>query len=155
MTRKFNWINWDRNRPVALNGLLQWNNNSHLQSQPSKVFKNKDYSLKISQYSQENTCGGLKACNFIKKRLQHKYFPKNIAKYLRTAILKNMCERWLLHLLVMTLTKFLSSGKACSYRFSCTTLWPDSYTLFCIRQSQEINDNAQIGNIINAQRNEI
>ena len=55
MTQKFNWINWDRNRPVTLNGLLQWNNNSHLQSQSSEVFKNKDCSLKISQYSQENT----------------------------------------------------------------------------------------------------
>ena len=28
---------------------------------------------------------GLKTCIFIKKRLQHKYFPVNIAKFLRTA----------------------------------------------------------------------
>ena len=28
---------------------------------------------------------GLKACNFIKKRLQHRCFPVNIAKFLRTA----------------------------------------------------------------------
>ena len=29
---------------------------------------------------------GLKACNFIKKRLQHRCFPVNIAKFLRAAI---------------------------------------------------------------------
>ena len=28
-----------------------------------------------------------KACNFIKKRLQHKCFPANIAKFLKTAFL--------------------------------------------------------------------
>ena len=55
--------------------------------------------LKILQYSQENTCigvsfnkvAGLQALNFIKTRLQHRYFPK----FLRTSILKNICK-WLL-----------------------------------------------------------
>ena len=40
----------------------------------------------------------LKACSFIKKRLQHKCFPVNIAKFVRTPILKNICEQLLLHL---------------------------------------------------------
>ena len=48
--------------------------------------------LKILEYSQENTCvgapfhkvTGLVACNFIKKRLQDRCFPVNIAKFLRT-----------------------------------------------------------------------
>ena len=31
----------------------------------------------------------VKACNFIKKRLQRKCFPVNIAKFLRTAFLQN------------------------------------------------------------------
>ena len=35
--------------------------------------------------------GKLQACNFIKKRLQQRYFPLNIAKFLRTPILKNIC----------------------------------------------------------------
>ena len=35
---------------------------------------------------------GLKACNFIKKRLQHWYFPLKFAKFLRTPTLKNICE---------------------------------------------------------------
>ena len=46
--------------------------------------------LKISQYSQEDTCDGvffykvitLKAGNFIKKRIQRRRFPVNIAKFL-------------------------------------------------------------------------
>ena len=31
-----------------------------------------------------NKAGSLKACNFIKKRLQHRYFPGKFAKFLRT-----------------------------------------------------------------------
>ena len=38
---------------------------------------------------------GLQACKFIKKKLQHRCFPVNIAKYLRTLILMNIYE-WLL-----------------------------------------------------------
>ena len=30
-----------------------------------------------------NKAAGLKACNFVKKRLQHSCFPVNIAKFLR------------------------------------------------------------------------
>ena len=42
-----------------------------------------------------NEVAGLNACNFIKKRLQHKFFPVNIAKFFRTAILvEHLC--WLL-----------------------------------------------------------
>ena len=39
----------------------------------------------------------LQACNFIKKRLQHMCFAVNIATFLRTPILKKICERLLLH----------------------------------------------------------
>ena len=39
--------------------------------------------LTILRYSQENN---LKACNFLKKRLQHKCFLMNIVKFLRTPI---------------------------------------------------------------------
>ena len=37
----------------------------------------------------------LKVCSFMKKRLQRSYFSLNIAKYLRTPILKNICQRLL------------------------------------------------------------
>ena len=56
--------------------------------------------LKVTQNSQVNTLliklqtGG--ACNFIKKRLQHRSFPVKFAKLLRTPILNNICERLLL-----------------------------------------------------------
>ena len=36
---------------------------------------------------------GLQSWNFIKKRLQHRFFPVNIAKFLRTPVLENICER--------------------------------------------------------------
>ena len=60
--------------------------------------------LKNSQNSQGNTCArlffnkvaGLKACNFIKKRLQHGCFLVKFAKLLRAPILKNMCQRLVL-----------------------------------------------------------
>ena len=35
--------------------------------------------------------GKLQTCNFSKKRLQHRPFPVNVAKFLRTPILKNFC----------------------------------------------------------------
>ena len=40
-----------------------------------------------------NKVAALKACNFIKKRLQHRCFPVKFAKFLRTPTLKNICER--------------------------------------------------------------
>ena len=43
-----------------------------------------------------NKVAGLQACNFMKKRLQHSCFPVNTAKFLKTPILKNICERLLL-----------------------------------------------------------
>ena len=36
-----------------------------------------------------NEVAGLQACNFIKKKLQHRCFPVNIAKFLRIPILRN------------------------------------------------------------------
>ena len=43
-----------------------------------------------------NKVAGLHGYNFIKKRLECRFFPVNIAKFLRTPILKNICERILL-----------------------------------------------------------
>ena len=42
-----------------------------------------------------NKVADLNACNFIKKRLQHRCFLVNIAKVLRIHISKNICERLL------------------------------------------------------------
>ena len=43
-----------------------------------------------------NNVACLQAYNFIKKRLQHWYFPVKFAKFLPTSILKNTCQRLLL-----------------------------------------------------------
>ena len=51
--------------------------------------------LKISQISVENICVGLKACNYIKKRLQHRCFPVKFPKFLRTPFFTEQL-RWLL-----------------------------------------------------------
>ena len=37
-----------------------------------------------------NRIAGLKACNFVKKKLKHSCFPVNIGKFLRTSFLQNM-----------------------------------------------------------------
>ena len=39
---------------------------------------------------------GLKACKFVKKRFQRRHFPVKFAKFLKTPILKNICELLLL-----------------------------------------------------------
>ena len=65
------------------------------QRKPSKRFLKKKLFLKILQYSQETPVfeSLFKACNFIKKKLQHRRFPVNIAKFSETPISKNICER--------------------------------------------------------------
>ena len=49
--------------------------------------------LRSSLFLNKNV--GLQSWNFIKKRLQHRFFPVNIAKFLRTPVLENICERLL------------------------------------------------------------
>ena len=44
-----------------------------------------------------NKNAGLQSWNFIKKRFQHRCFPVNIAKFSRTPVLKNICERLIEH----------------------------------------------------------
>ena len=47
----------------------------------------------------------LKDCNFIKMRLQHRYFPVNIAKILRTAFFIEQL-RWLLINIGLVITRY-------------------------------------------------
>ena len=44
-----------------------------------------------------NKFANLQPGNFITKRRQHSYVPVNIAKFLKTSILKDICERLLLN----------------------------------------------------------
>ena len=55
---------------------------------------------------------GLRTCNVIKKRFQRRCFPVKFAKFLRTSILKNICEQLLL-------LQFLSHGPNLSF-FVCS-----------------------------------
>ena len=43
-----------------------------------------------------NKNAGFLACSFIKKRLEHRWFFSNTEKFLKTPILKNICEQLLL-----------------------------------------------------------
>ena len=56
----------------------------------------KDVPGNFENFTGKHLC--LKACNFIKKKLQHKCFPVKFAKFLRAATLKNMYEKLPLHL---------------------------------------------------------
>ena len=51
------------------------------------IFIGKHLCWSAHRETQENTC------NLIKKKLQNRCFPMNIAKFLGTPILKNICER--------------------------------------------------------------
>ena len=50
----------------------------------------------------------LQACNYIKKRLQHRYFPVNIAKVLRTAF-------FIEHIWSMLLNSIWFPLRSCSF----------------------------------------
>ena len=85
--------------------------------------------LKICQYSQKNTCfrvsfnkaAGLQAWRpafLLKKRFQHRYFPVNIAKFLRTAVLWNtFCSLYFSEILCDD--RILSTSLGAKVTFSC------------------------------------
>ena len=69
--------------------------------QPSKKLSKKRCFLK-SENSQKYACVGVSfliKSILLNKRLRHRCFPMNFGKFLRTPILKNICERLLLHTL--------------------------------------------------------
>ena len=71
-----------------------------------KQFCKKMYSVKVRKYHRKipvlesvfNKVAGLRAYNFIAKKLQHRCFPVKFAKIFRIPILKNICEQLLLYL---------------------------------------------------------
>ena len=80
------------------------------QKQPPELFYRKSCSEKFCNIhtktpvleSPFNRLAGLKTCNFLKKIIQHRCFPVNISKFLRTLILTKICEQLLLQLLPLT-----------------------------------------------------
>ena len=105
----------------------------YIQKQAPAVFSKKILFLKISQYyikacvleSPFNKNAGPQeslfdrvtsppACNFMKKRLQHRCFPVKFTKFLRAPILKSICERltasiYWFQILIVDSTHFSSS----------------------------------------------
>ena len=76
-----------------------------------------------------NKAAGLLTCNLIKKRLQHRCFPVNIAKFLKTPILKNICEG-----LLLCEMKIISK---CNY---CHALFPLRYEKIIEEQASKIKE---------------
>ena len=68
-----------------------------------------------------NKAASMNPFNYIKKRLQHRYFPANIDKFLRTSNLKNTCERLILFPILGKRTKtstFICMFLSCHLRVS-------------------------------------
>ena len=63
-----------------------------------------------------NKVAGLQACKFIEERFQHRCFPVDIANFLRTSILKNICERLLLIILLHSILFFYFVGCLSTFR---------------------------------------
>ena len=78
-----------------------------IQKSPQEAFYRKSCSWKFRNIHTKtsvleslfNKVAYLRACSFTKKRLQGRCFPANIVKFLRTSILKNICERLLLEIM--------------------------------------------------------
>ena len=85
--------------------------------QSPEVFYKKAALKNVLIFTGKHLCWSLylQVCNFIKKRLQHRCFTVNMPKFLKTPILKNICERVLLRIKD-------SFGKA----FSQTSLKPNA-----------------------------
>ena len=86
-----------------------------IQKQPPKVFYNKSFFKNFAISTGKHLSWSLfliKACNFIKKRLQHRCFSVNIAKFSTTHIVKNICKR-LLQNVVYMINFFLFGANWC------------------------------------------
>ena len=70
-----------------------WQNNVNVQKYPLEVFYKKAVLKIFAIYIGKHLCWSF----FLMKLFQHMYFPVNIAKFLRTSILKNTHDRLLLN----------------------------------------------------------
>ena len=90
---------------------------AYLKKQPPEVFCKKSCSLELRKFHRKipvleslfNRVTGLKGCNFIKKRLQHRCFPVKSKTFLRAPILKNICKRLLLNSYRFNRKSFINS----------------------------------------------
>ena len=74
--------------------LMKNNKSSHQEGSAKTLFlKILQFSLGKTLKSPSNKIARLRACSIIKKKLRRSYFPGNIGKFIRMAILKNICDR--------------------------------------------------------------
>ena len=87
-----------------------WENVIRRSSQPPEVFYNKSCSRKFRNFHRKTPVLEFQRDSFkVKKRLQHRCFPVNIAKFLWTFVLKCSCERLLLNIILQLLADGLSA----------------------------------------------
>ena len=115
------------NEHQTLKFKIKIHKNTAIRRQPPEVFNEKGF-LKISQNSLENACA---RASFLKKRrLWHKFFPVNFAKFLRIPFLQNTSGRRIqnplkiINTLSVNLTKWSNTFKQLvgKYLFSPNTL---------------------------------
>ena len=115
------------NEHQTLKFKIKIHKNTAIRRQPPEVFNKKGF-LKISQNSLENACARV---SFLKKRrLWHKCFPVNFAKFLRIPFLQNTSGRRIqnplkiINTLSVNLTKWSNTFKQLvgKYLFSPNTL---------------------------------
>ena len=79
---------FSENNDLSKKRLKKGNTNYHLEKKPPDILQKRVF-LKISQYSQENACVGV----FLIKLQDWRSFLMEFVKFLRTPVLKNICER--------------------------------------------------------------
>ena len=108
-------------RQDSLNTGVWHDKNTHRSSHQRCSVK-KGVLKNLANFTEKDLCWSLK------KRLQHRCFPMNIAKFLRTSILKNICERVLPHtikytILTTKLNHLVSLAKWLTVRIQTNWLW--------------------------------
>ena len=89
---KFFWIRFVYR---TLRATILWKGHYHKNSHRKCSIK-KVVLKNFAMFTKKHLCWSLFWVNVIKERLQQKSFPVNNTKFLRTPILKNICERLLL-----------------------------------------------------------
>ena len=95
-----------------------------------KSFANFTYSKTPVLESPFYKVASLQVCNVIKKRLLHRCFPVKFEKFLRTPILKNICEQLLLCIDYFIMYWFLQFTTVNVFTKGENTLWNISFRAF-------------------------
>ena len=114
---------------------------SHQRCSVKKVVHKKFATLtgKHLRWSLFNKVAGFQACNFTKKRLQHRCFPVIKAKFLRTPMMKDLCKWLLPKIYPVLLFWFLEDTSEvavchCSIgKHICQSLFPITFLTFCLK----------------------